>query len=106
MYLQNFFKDPSSEPADQLQKLQMTSIPNLICSLMHIGTPEQGNINNESICVIGPRNAGIRGGDSGSPIVYRGKIVGVASWIGRRNGTTPSVFMRVSTHYKWIQQNM
>jgi hypothetical protein len=48
--------------ADQLQKLEMISIPNFLCALMHRGTDGQGLISTEKICVTADGGKGACGG--------------------------------------------
>jgi secreted trypsin-like serine protease len=93
-----------TDRADQLQQLQMSSISNLLCQLMHIGTEAQGQVTNEKICLTAPNEAGVCGGDSGGPILWRGETVGIACWTVRPCGSHPSVYIRISNHIDWIQQ--
>lgn len=41
-----------------MQKLQMVSIPNFVCSLMHVGTEAEGNVSDEMLCVVAPGGNG------------------------------------------------
>lgn len=47
------------------------------------------------------------GGDNGGPLVCNGIVAGLFSW-GEANcdPTYPSVFVRISSYYDWIQENM
>ena len=45
-------------------------------------------------------------GDSGGPIVWQGNVVGIVSWGLRPCGLHPTVFIRVSHHLQWIQQQV
>jgi secreted trypsin-like serine protease len=84
----------------------MTSIPNLLCALMHRGTVAEGLVTDEKICVVADENRGGCGGDSGGPITWRGAVVGVVSWGLRPCGNSPTVFIRVEHHLAWLQQNI
>lgn len=91
----------------QLQKIDMSTLTNLRCSAMHIGTEAQGLVTGEKVCAIAPGSAGPCAGDSGGPLVNsRGQVVGVACWTLRPCGISSTAYVRVSTHLAWIQQNV
>lgn len=52
MYFKSFLRDR----ADQLQKLQMTVIPNFLCALRHRGTNAANTVTDEMICVVDGEN--------------------------------------------------
>lgn len=85
----------------------MTTLPNLSCSRMHDGTDGEGLITDEKICAVG-RVEGSTGcrGDSGSPLVWRGAVIGIVSWGMLPCGSVSTVLIRVSHHLQWIQQNI
>ncbi|XP_011299246.1 chymotrypsin-2-like [Fopius arisanus] len=45
-------------------------------------------------------------GDSGSPLVHNGEVIGVASWTVKCSNGTPQVFTDVFTYRDWIQDAM
>lgn len=84
----------------------MVVMPNLACSLMHIGTEAEGIVSSEMVCAYATGNRGTCGGDSGSPLVHQGSVVGVFSFGVPPCGTHPSVFKRVAHHLEWIQSQL
>ncbi|XP_069691870.1 trypsin-like [Periplaneta americana] len=49
---------------------------------------------------------GVCDGDSGAPIVSKGTIYGVASWLNYPCGSVPAVFTNVQSHVEWIVRKM
>uniref|UniRef100_A0A1B0A9X1 Peptidase S1 domain-containing protein n=1 Tax=Glossina pallidipes TaxID=7398 RepID=A0A1B0A9X1_GLOPL len=59
------------------------------------------------ICLAHGSNHGVCNGDSGGPATYKGKLVGVASFVMDGCGSTnPDGYAKVSHHYDWIIKNM
>lgn len=100
----------------------MTTIPNILCSLLHVGTEAEGVVSAEKLCAVGAEDSGACGGnkmrdndnfftiiftgDSGGPITHQGTVVGVVSWGLRPCGQSPTVFIRVAHHLQWIRQQL
>jgi secreted trypsin-like serine protease len=82
----------------------MFSVTNQQCALLYSGTRGQDAVTDEMLCLIAANNAGVCSGDSGSPIILRGNVIGVCSWTLRPCGIHPSVYIRLSSHMRWIQQ--
>lgn len=85
----------------------MTSIPNLLCSLMFHGTTAADNVSDEMLCTIASwagEEQGACVGDSGGPVVWEGEVIGVASWSLRPCAAFPTVFIRTDNHIDWIRQ--
>jgi trypsin len=51
-------------------------------------------------------NKGICHGDSGGPLMWNGKLVGVTSWTGSRCSTKQGVDGFVKPDYRWIKNNI
>lgn len=99
--MQSFIRDQT----DQLQMMETTTISNLRCSMLVRHTAPSA-VNSENVCTLEPPGEGICGGDSGSPLVRQGALVGVTSWMRSPCGSGPSVYVRVSHHINWINEHM
>lgn len=55
---------------DQLQKLDMLTITNIRCSIIHIGTDAQGLVTAEKLCVVAPNNAGPCAGEKKLYVIF------------------------------------
>ncbi|XP_074061048.1 serine protease 57-like [Macrotis lagotis] len=67
----------------------------------------KGNINQDMVCTTGSKRdhfQGVCGGDSGGPLICRGRLQGVVSFSSRICGDPryPDVYARVSTFVAWI----
>ncbi|XP_036624253.1 serine protease 57-like [Trichosurus vulpecula] len=67
----------------------------------------RGNINQDMVCASGSRKSqfqGVCGGDSGGPLICRGRLQGVVSFSSKICGDPryPDVYARVSTFVAWI----
>lgn len=100
------FKSFLQDRADQLQKVEMSTIPNVVCLLLYTPLNRQTAVTDEKVCVFNGNNRGVGGGDSGGPLIWQGKVVGVTSWTARPFGSHPSVYIRLSHHIDWIRQYM
>lgn len=100
------FQSSIRNRADQLQKLETTTISNLLCFLLFRNTTRANAVNDENICTLEDPGQGICGGDSGSPLVWQGTVVGITSWMLPPCGSGPSVYVRVSHHLQWIVQQL
>lgn len=88
-----------------MQRLEMLSIPNLLCATLHRETEAEGSVSSEKLCVIASDNRGGCSGDSGGPVTLNGAVVGIASWTLRPCGSYPTVFIRVAHYAHWIGRN-
>lgn len=59
-------------------------------------------IHSSTICTVGHNSEAICGGDFGGPVVFKDKLIGVASWTTSCGRGYPDVATRVSDYYKWI----
>lgn len=84
----------------------MFSITNIGCKVLHVGTMGEGVVTDEKLCLMATNNRGICDGDSGSPAIWNGEVVGVAAWIVRPCGSHPSIYIRVEHHIDWIRQQL
>lgn len=89
--------------ADILQKMNFRTIPNELCKEMYSVTHRGQYVVDQKICILsGPRTS-VCGGDSGSPLVIDGAVVGVTSWRTMPCGDgLPDVFIRTSFVRDWI----
>jgi len=85
-----------------LQQGMLTVIPNADC----ITTWGANRIRPEQMCAQGSTTS-VCGGDNGGPLVCGGKLAGIWSW-GEANCSPqyPSVFIRISSYYDWITENL
>lgn len=86
-----------------LQTVEKPIVPMATCFPLLVG--EGAPIHENNVCT-GPLEGGISAcsGDSGSPLVQNGELVGIVSWgyipCGQPN--RPSVYVRVSAYTTWI----
>lgn len=61
----------------------------------------------DTICAYsGINGTGVCHGDSGSPLVYNGKLIGVTSWLYGCAAGYPDGFTRVSEYIDWIKDRL
>ena len=86
-----------------LQKMPFRTISNDQCRDMYSVTHRGQFVVDQKICILsGPRQS-VCGGDSGTPLVVNGQVVGVLSWRTNPCGDgLPDVFIRVSEVRDWI----
>lgn len=68
-------------------------------------------VHNETLCGFkGSHQHGACTGDSGSPMVFEGRVIGFTSWgvdcNSGANGEVPHAFTRVSIYIGWITNKM
>uniref|UniRef100_A0A182QS42 trypsin n=1 Tax=Anopheles farauti TaxID=69004 RepID=A0A182QS42_9DIPT len=63
-------------------------------------------INDDQLCTLTKRGAGVCYGDSGSPLVWQGKQVGIASNVLSCAVGFPDVYVSVSYFYNWIRETI
>ncbi|XP_015588120.1 chymotrypsin-2-like [Cephus cinctus] len=88
---------PGSSLPTALQKLNVTILNNTDCQSYHNLT-----IYYDQICAMKQYGSGMCNGDSGSPLVSDGRVIGIVSW-----GVTcalgyPDVYTRVYAYLYWI----
>lgn len=68
--------------------------------------PNRYNIT-ANVCTIDNQNKGICGGDSGTPLVQNGTLIGLGSWVISPCGTKGalSAYTRISNYIPWISNH-
>lgn len=89
--------------ADLLQRMDFRTISNEQCREMYSVTHRGQFVVDQKLCILsGPRTS-VCSGDSGTPLVVNGAVVGVTSWRTMPCGDgLPDVFIRVATVRPWI----
>lgn len=87
---------------DNLQYIYEDIVPQDECITAHYPIP----IYISHICGRNTAGRGACGGDSGSPLVSKGKQIGIASWIRRPCGSNPDVYVNVAFYSNWIKYIM
>lgn len=96
--------NPGSAP-NNLQFLNLQTITNEACRARHF-ILNRPKIHDNTICTTSPAGQGMCMGDSGGPLVANDVAIGVVSWgIACATGT-PDVYVRVSSHAKWIDDTI
>ncbi|KAL7027388.1 hypothetical protein ACKWTF_005424 [Chironomus riparius] len=91
--------------ATRMQRVQLRAMTNARCLWLHRDTvPDR--VTPEMVCLEGGPGQGVCTGDSGGPLEKDGYLVGITCWTLRPCGSTPSVYTRISEHYKWISDNI
>ena len=88
-------------------KLQVLTLPILDTNICHKVYYNYGGIRGGQICA-GDLNNGLKNichGDSGGPLVVKGRLAGIASWVGEPCGSsnTPAVFTDITKYRPWIK---
>ncbi|XP_011299244.1 chymotrypsin-2-like [Fopius arisanus] len=91
------------EPPRWMYKLQTTTISLAECRQYVID-----RLHTSHLCTRSSVGQGLSIGDSGSPLIHNGKVIGVASWGHEVNLATrqPQVFTDVYTYGSWIRDAM
>ncbi|XP_012538931.2 chymotrypsin-2 [Monomorium pharaonis] len=89
-----------SWPSRNLQKLSVPIIENNVCQTYYKNT----TILSSQICTFERKGIGACKGDSGSPLVYDGKLVGIFSWTIPCALGFPDVYTRVNYFIDFIKQ--
>lgn len=66
--------------ATQLQKMNIRTISNEQCAEMYSVTHRGDYVFDQKLCILSGQRTSVCGGDSGSPLVVNGAVVGVTSW--------------------------
>ncbi|XP_011252863.2 chymotrypsin-2-like [Camponotus floridanus] len=85
-----------------LQKLSVSIIDNKACQKYY----KDITILSSQICTLERKNVGACKGDSGSPLVYNNKLIGIFSWTKSCAIGFPDVFTRISYFTDFITQAM
>jgi hypothetical protein len=89
--------------ADLLQQMPYRTISNEQCSDMYRMTGHDWRVVDQKLCILSGFRQSVCGGDSGSPLVHNGAVIGVVSWRTMPCGDgLPDVFIRVSAVFDWI----
>ncbi|KAL6266470.1 hypothetical protein P5V15_003319 [Pogonomyrmex californicus] len=91
---------PFSWLSRNLQKLSVSIIDNNACQAYYKNTI----ILNSQICTFERKGIGACKGDSGSPLVYNGTLIGIFSWTKPCALGFPDVFTRVTNFTDFIRQ--
>lgn len=79
----------------------MNTLNNEDCLERYIDSGEDF-VTNSSICALLAKGQGVCFGDSGSPLVARGKLIGIVSWGIPCAMGFPDVYTRISFFLDWI----
>ncbi|XP_011703251.1 PREDICTED: chymotrypsin-2-like isoform X2 [Wasmannia auropunctata] len=93
---------PFSWLSRDLQKLSVPIIDNDVCQSYYKNT----TILSSQICTFERKGIGACKGDSGSPLVYNGILIGIFSWTKPCALGFPDVFARVNHFTNFIEQAM
>lgn len=66
--------------AELLQKMNIRTISNEQCAEMYSVTHRGDYVFDQKLCILSGQRTSVCGGDSGSPLVVDGEVVGVTSW--------------------------
>ncbi|XP_044730287.1 transmembrane protease serine 11F-like [Chrysoperla carnea] len=93
----------------RLQKANLTVVDLEECKSIHLGGGNSGmTVVDSMLCAGSPGGEKEQcNGDSGGPLTFNGKIVGLVSWSIKPCGLTPypGVYTRVASFRKWIRTN-
>ena len=97
-----------TEPSDQLRQATVPLISDETCAEQYPQGPDRRAFDRPTEICAGVPQGGIDtcAGDSGGPLLVRGKVVGITSWgRGCARPDAAGVYTRVSTHYRdiWAQ---
>uniref|UniRef100_A0A674JLN1 Peptidase S1 domain-containing protein n=2 Tax=Terrapene triunguis TaxID=2587831 RepID=A0A674JLN1_9SAUR len=92
----------NDKPSPTLQEVELTVMGKKMC----LSRPSLHYVPSRMLCVGGPqgRKSPFQG-DSGGPLVCDGKATGIVSH-GSGDGSTPSVFTRLSKYMCWIKKTL
>lgn len=89
--------------ADLLQRMDFRTISNEQCKEMYSVTHRGEYVVDQKLCILSGQRTSVCGGDSGSPLVINGALVGVTSWRTMPCGDgLPDVFIRITAARDWI----
>ncbi|KAG7201535.1 hypothetical protein KM043_004286 [Ampulex compressa] len=93
--------DPRSILHENLQKLSVHTLENTDCQTYYNNTilPSQ-------ICTLEKKGLGACKGDSGSPLVQDGVLIGIFSWTKPCAIGSPDVFTRIYSHLIFVKEAM
>ncbi|XP_058832845.1 chymotrypsin-2-like isoform X2 [Topomyia yanbarensis] len=87
----------------QLQTIDVRHVSYAECKRLHGNSTAVGI---EHICTASEAGEGFRKGDSGSPLTYQGKLVGVVNFMKNGALRLPGVYARVLYYHDWIRTNI
>lgn len=96
---------PEVELPDKLQHFNSTSVDYQLCKEMLRGYESAFYV--DQICTLNGGGIGACNADSGGPVAFQGKIVGVVSWgVDECSGKYPDVHASVSYYAEWITSKL
>lgn len=89
---------------DKMQYLYATNLGRDKCEEYYQGNPWYFQ---SQLCAVTPAGFGHCWGDSGGPVTYGGKLVGLMSWVDEECSTeSPDMSASVPYFYDWIQRKL
>nr|CAD7441416.1 unnamed protein product [Timema bartmani]CAD7461968.1 unnamed protein product [Timema tahoe] len=83
-----------------LQTIDVQVVSSEYCQEVH-----NKSIHSVHICAYGGEGYGVCSGDSGGPLAFGGRVVGIVSWGSPCALGFPDVYVRVSEYVDWITTN-
>lgn len=85
----------------RLQVIKLKSVSTERCKKIYHG----GNVHDSHICTFTKAGEGACHGDSGGPLIWGDKLVGIVNWGMPCAVGYPDAYAKVSYLYDWVQQH-